>query len=61
MRGNYKAKVTALTDAVNKGLMTPNEAREKLDLSHKKNGDFLMCNGNMQKVSDIGAYYKNKK
>jgi len=61
MRGNFKEKMTALTDAVNKGVMTANEAREKLDLSHKKEGDSLTCNGNMQKLEDIGAYYKNKK
>jgi HK97 family phage portal protein len=59
LRADTKTRFEAYGLAIEKGWLSPNEVREKEDLSPKNNADDLICNGNMQKVQDVGALYKD--
>lgn len=59
LRSSLKERYEAYGMAIEKGFLTPNEAREFEDKPRLEGGDELICNGNMQKVKDVGAYYKN--
>jgi len=61
LRADIKTRYEAYRVGIQSGFLTPNEAREKEEMSPKEGGDELICNGNMQKLTEIGAYYKNKK
>lgn len=60
IRADIKTRYEAYRTGIQGGFITPNEARSWEDMSPKEGGDDLICNGNMQKITEIGAYYKNQ-
>ena len=48
---------TYLKNLVQGGIMTPNEARDKIELPHKPGADTLLVNGSYVPVEDAGAAY----
>lgn len=59
LRADQKTKIDTLSAAVGNFLMTPNEAREQLDLPAKEGGDQLLGNGASIPVQYTGAQYTN--
>ena len=59
LRTEFKIMVETLSKAVSSFLMTPNEARTKLDLPAKEGGDQLLGNGASIPVQYAGAQYTN--
>lgn len=59
LRADQQTKINTLSAAVSNFLMTPNEAREQLDLPHKEGGDQLLGNGASIPVQVAGAQYTN--
>lgn len=57
LRADQQTQINALSSAVSNFLMTPNEARERLDLPHKEGGDNLLGNGAAIPVQYTGAQY----
>lgn len=57
LRADYETKIKTLSTAVNSFLMTPNEARAKLDLESKEGGDRLLGNGASIPVQLTGSQY----
>ena len=57
LRTEFQTMVTTLSTAVQSFLMTPNEARERLDLPHREGGDNLLGNGNAIPVQFAGSQY----
>ena len=57
LRADFHTKVNTLSTAVNSFLMTPNEARAKLDLERKEGGDRLLGNGASIPVEYTGSQY----
>lgn len=57
LRTEFKTMVDTLSAAVSNFLMTPNEARAKLDLPAKEGGDQLLGNGASIPVQLTGAQY----
>lgn len=57
LRTEFKTMVETLAKAVSSFLMTPNEARERLDLPSKEGGDKLLGNGASIPVEFTGAQY----
>ena len=59
LRADQKTQIETLSAAVSNFLMTPNEARERLDLPSKEGGDQLLGNGASIPVQFTGAQYTN--
>lgn len=59
LRADQKTQIETLSAAVSNFLMTPNEARERLDLPSKEGGDQLLGNGASIPVQYTGAQYIN--
>lgn len=59
LRADQKTQIETLSAAVSNFLMTPNEAREKIDLPAKEGGDQLLGNGASIPVQYTGAQYIN--
>ncbi len=59
LRADQQTQITTLSTAVSSFLMTPNEARERLDLPAKEGGDQLLGNGSSIPVQYTGAQYTN--
>ena len=59
LRADQKTQIDTLSAAVSNFLMTPNEARERLDLPAKEGGDNLLGNGASIPVQYTGAQYTN--
>ena len=59
LRADQKTQIDTLSAAVSNFLMTPNEARERLDLPSKPGGDRLLGNGASIPVQYTGAQYTN--
>lgn len=57
LRADQKTQIDTLSAAVSNFLMTPNEARERLDLPSKDGGDQLLGNGASIPVQYTGAQY----
>lgn len=57
LRADLKTQIESLSKAVSSFLMTPNEAREKLDLPAKDGGDQLLGNGASIPVQFAGLQY----
>lgn len=57
LRADQRTQIETLSTAVNSFLMTPNEARERLDLPSKEGGDKLLGNGSSIPVQYTGAQY----
>lgn len=60
LRSSLKERYESYGMAIDKGFLTPNEVRELEDRPILEGADELICNGNMQKLKDVGAYYKNQ-
>ena len=59
LRADQQTQINTLSAAVSNFLMTPNEARERLDLPSKPGGDQLLGNGASIPVQYTGAQYTN--
>lgn len=59
LRADQKTQIETLSSAVSNFLMTPNEARERLDLPSKDGGDNLLGNGASIPVQYAGTQYTN--
>lgn len=59
LRTDTKTQMDTITEAVQNGVYTPNEARKYLDLPDAEGGDVLMCNGNYIPITQIGSQYSN--
>lgn len=57
LRADQQTQIATLSTAVSSFLMTPNEARERLDLPHKEGGDALLGNGAAIPVQFAGSQY----
>lgn len=57
LRADQQTQINTLSTAVQSFLMTPNEARERLDLPAKEGGDQLLGNGASIPVQLTGAQY----
>lgn len=57
LRADFKTKIETLSKATNSFLMTPNEARQKLDLEKLEGGDKLLGNGASIPVELTGSQY----
>lgn len=57
LRADFATKIQTLSTATNSFLMTPNEARGKLDLEAKEGGDELLGNGASIPVQFTGSQY----
>lgn len=58
LRADQQTQVTTLSTAVSTFLMTPNEAREKLDLPAKEGGDRLIGNGSTVPIDQLGIQWQ---
>lgn len=61
MRSDFATKVNTLSTATNSFLMTPNEARSKMDLPNVPEGDRLLGNGASIPVQYTGSQYITNK
>ena len=59
LRADQQTQINTLSAAVSNFLMTPNEARERLDLPAKDGGDRLLGNGASIPVEYTGSQYSN--
>lgn len=57
LRVDLKTQAEILASNVNNAIMTPNEARDKLDLMANEDGDILMANGNYIPLGQVGKQY----
>lgn len=57
LRADQQTQIATLASAVGNFLMTPNEARERLDLPNREGGDQLLGNGASIPVQYTGAQY----
>ena len=57
LRTEFQTMIQTLAQAVQNFIMTPNEARERIDLPHKDGGDNLLGNGNAIPVQYVGTQY----
>ena len=57
LRANSEAQIHAVSEAIQNGVYTPNEARHYLDLPDKDGGDQLIVNGNYIPLTKVGAAY----
>ena len=57
LRADQQTQINTLSEAVSSFLMTPNEARERLDLPSKPGGDQLLGNGASIPVQLAGSQY----
>lgn len=57
LRADQQTQINTLSAAVANFLMTPNEARERLDLPSKEGGDQLLGNGSSIPVQYTGSQY----
>lgn len=60
LRADIKTRFEAYRIAIQSGFKTPNECRKLEGDPSDPDGDDLICNGNMQKMKDIGVFYKKK-
>lgn len=58
LRADQKTQIDTLSAAVSNFLMSPNEAREKLDLPAKEGGDQLIGNGSTIPITEVGAQWQ---
>ncbi len=60
LRADQKTQIETLSAAVSNFLMSPNEARERLDLPSKEGGDQLIGNGSTIPITAVGAQWTQK-
>lgn len=59
LRADFKTRFEGYAQAIQNGILTPNEARELEDKSTLKDGDQLIVNGNYIPLSMVGQQYVN--
>jgi HK97 family phage portal protein len=52
--GDMKTQSESCATQINAGIITPNEARQRLGMNPHKDGDQLIANGNMVPVANVG-------
>lgn len=57
LRTDAEKQMNTVTEAVQNGVYTPNEARHFLDLPSMEGGDQLIVNGNYVPLTNVGAAY----
>lgn len=57
LRTDSETQIKLMSQAVNNGIYTPNEARGFLDLPAKEGGDVLIVNGNYIPITKVGSQY----
>ncbi len=57
LRADTRTQIESMSNAVQNGIMKPNEAREHLDMPADEYGDVLMANGNYIPLSMLGENY----
>ncbi len=60
LRADQKTQIETLSAAVSNFLMSPNEARERLDLPSKEGGDQLIGNGSTIPITAVGAQWEQQ-
>ena len=60
LRADQKTQIETLRSAVSGFLMSPNEARERLDLPAKEGGDQLIGNGSTIPITEVGAQWQKQ-
>ena len=60
LRADQKTQIETLRSAVSGFLMTPNEARERMDLPAKEGGDQLIGNGSTIPITEVGAQWQKR-
>ena len=60
LRVDFKTQIETLSKGVNGFLITPNEAREKLDYPWVEGGDRLIGNGSTIPITEVGAQWQSK-
>lgn len=63
LRGNYESRMQGYATGINNGFMSVNDVREleNMDLlSNEEGGNIHMVNGTMQKLSEVGAAYRQQ-
>lgn len=60
LRADQKTQIETLRSAVSGFLMTPNEARERIDLPAKEGGDQLIGNGSTIPITEVGAQWQKQ-
>lgn len=60
LRADQKTQIETLRSAVSGFLMTPNEARERIDLPAKEGGDQLIGNGSTIPITEVGAQWQQQ-
>jgi HK97 family phage portal protein len=60
LRADQKTQIETLRSAVSGFLMTPNEARERLDLPAKEGGDQLIGNGSTIPITEVGVQWQQQ-
>lgn len=60
LRADQKTQIETLRSAVSGFLMTPNEARERMDLPAKEGGDQLIGNGSTIPITEVGAQWQQQ-
>ena len=60
LRADQKTQIETLSAAVSNFLMSPNEARERLDLPSKEGGDQLIGNGSTIPITAVGEQWKQQ-
>lgn len=57
LRTDSETQIRLMSQAVNNGIYTPNEARGFIDLPAKEGGDVLIVNGNYIPITKVGSQY----
>lgn len=60
LRTDSKTQMNNLTSGIDKGIYTPNEARDYLDMPHVEGGDTPVVNGTYIPLTEVGKQYKKK-
>ena len=60
LRADQKTQIDTLSAAVSNFLMSPNEARERLDLPSMEGGDQLIGNGSTIPITAVGAQWQQE-
>lgn len=63
LRGDYQSRMNGYSVGIQNGFLSPNDIRslENMDLiPDNLGGNLYLVNGSMQKLSDVGAAYKDK-
>lgn len=61
LRTDSKTQMEIFASAINNGVYTPNEARQKLDMNDEEGGNRLIVNGNYIPLVQVGKQYEEKK